>query len=203
VSLTLKRPLRYLITAGRSTPENFDQQRRLIIETISNAVGLGIELVQIREKHLTPRLLFELAHEAAGVTARSRTRLLINGRYDIAIATGADGVHLTSNSLPTAIVRERTHDNFLIAVSTHAKDEVMRSRGDGADLAVYGPIFFTPDKGEPKGSEGLRDVCSAVGDFPVVALGGIDEKNSTEVIDAGAAGYAAIRYLNDFVNIKQ
>lgn len=203
MNLTQRRPIRYLITTGEATPENFESHSVLILETVRKAVEHGIELIQIREKHLTPKLLFELACEASAITADSFTRLLINDRFDIAIAAGADGVHLTSNSLPTPAVRERTPDNFLVAVSTHMKDEVIRSRNDGADLAVYGPVFFTPDKGEPKGLENLRDACAAVGDFPVVALGGVDENNSTEAIDARAAGFAAIRYLNDFVNINQ
>lgn len=201
--LTSKRPLRYLITTGNATSENFDKQSELILETIRNAVTRGIELIQIREKQLTAKLLFELVLGATVFTSKSSAKLLVNDRFDIAIAAGADGVHLTSNSLPTSIIRKRTPDDFLIAVSTHTKDEVIRTQTDGADLAVYGPVFFTPDKGDPKGLEDLRDVCVAAGDFPLLALGGIDEHSSKKVLEAGAAGYAAIRYLNDFVNIKQ
>lgn len=201
--LTLQRPIRYLITAGSSTPDNFNEQREVMLRTICNAVAVGIELVQLREKRLTPKLLFQLSCDAAAITAGSSTRLFVNDRFDIALAAGADGVHLTSNSLPARIVRQRTPDNFVIAVSTHTKNEVIRAKNDGADLVVYGPVFFSPDKGEPKGAEDLRNVCAAAADLPVLALGGIDEQNARIALESGAAGYAAIRSLNDFVNIKQ
>lgn len=202
MNLTSKRPLRYLITTGEATPKNFNTQSIVILETVRKAVDRGIELIQIREKHLTPKLLFDLAQKAVSITSGTSTRSLINDRFDIALAVGADGVHLTSTSLPTLIVRQRVPSDFLIAVSTHTHEEVIQAKNAAADVAVYGPVFVTPDKDEPKGLEDLRKVCAAAGDLPVLALGGINNDNATTVTEAGAAGFAAIRYLNDFVNIE-
>lgn len=203
MTLTSKRPIRYLITTGEATPENFETQSVLILSAVRNAIEQDIELIQIREKSLTPRLVYELVHKAVAITSGSSTKLIVNDRFDIAMAAGADGVHLRSTSLPVSVARKQTPDGFLIAVSTHTKAEVLGSRNNGADLAVYGPVFSTPYKGDPKGLEDLREVCTLAGGFPILALGGIDELNSNEVLEAGAEGFAAIRYLNDFVNIKK
>lgn len=203
MTLTSKRPIRYLITTGEATPENFETQSVLILSAVRNAIEQDIELIQIREKSLTPRLVYELVHNAVAIASGSSTKLIVNDRFDIAMAAGADGVHLRSTSLPVSVARKQTPDGFLIAVSTHTKAEVLGSRNNGADLAVYGPVFSTPYKGDPKGLEDLREVCTLAGGFPILALGGIDELNSNEVLEAGAEGFAAIRYLNDFVNIKK
>jgi thiamine-phosphate pyrophosphorylase len=99
VSHQFHHPIVYLVTPGEATPATFETDRRSILDTIRLAVSEGVTLVQLREKHLTARQLFELAVDAAAITRRSKTRLLINDRFDIAIAAGADGVHLPSDSL--------------------------------------------------------------------------------------------------------
>ena len=162
------------------------------------AVVAQIDLVQIREKNLTARVLYQLATSAAGITKGSATKLLINDRSDIAAAAGADGVHLTTSSLPTAVVRQSFGDGFLIGVSTHSIEEARRARQGGADFAVFGPVFDTASKkefGEPPGLTGLARVCSELSPFPVLALGGVRIGNVAECIRAGARGVAAIRML--------
>ena len=164
------------------------------------AVVARIDLVQIREKKLTASVLYQLATSAAGLTKGSATKLLINDRSDIAAAAGADGVHLTTSSLPTAIVRQSFGDGFLIGVSTHSLEEARLARKGGADFAVFGPVFETASKkefGEPPGLTGLARVCSELSPFPILALGGVMMGNVAECIRAGARGVAAIRMLQE------
>ena len=192
-----------LITDGTLTPSNFVNHRSVLLETVEFAVAAGIELIQVREKQLPGRLLFELVRDAGLVTAGSGTRLLVNERFEIALASGADGVHLTSTSIPVDRVRSSTPSGFLIGVSVHTYDEAAAAKKGEADYAMIGPIFATPGKGEPFGIDQLRDLSAAVDPFPLIAVGGIDDLNYQSVLDAGAAGFAAIRYLNDFVKISQ
>jgi len=165
---------------------------------VQAAVVARIDLVQIREKNLSASVLYQLASSAAGITKGSATKLLINDRSDIAAAAGADGVHLTTSSLPTAVVRQTFGDGFLIGVSTHSLDEARLARQGGADFAVFGPVFETASKkefGEPLGLTGLARVCSELPPFPILALGGVMIGNVAECMRAGARGVAAIRML--------
>jgi len=149
---------------------------------------------------LPARLLFELASRAAEITRGSNTRLLVNDRSDIARASGAGGVHLTTRSLPAQVVRNTYGQEFLIGVSTHSLREAEEARNGGADFVVFGPIFETESKrdfGEPQGLEKLREVTRALGEFPVLAIGGITLENVAECFEADASGIAAIRLLNN------
>ena len=140
----------------------------------------------------------------ARLTRGSDTKLLVNDRADIAAAAGADGVHLTTSSLPAREIRETFGDNFLIGVSTHSALEAVAARVDLADFAVFGPIFETPDKlkyGEPQGLEQLKAITSALEDFPVLALGGISIEKVAECMAAGASGVAAIRMLGESADL--
>ncbi len=175
----------------------------MLLESVRLAVSAGIELIQIREKHLPARLLFDLAVKTVSITTNSATNLLINERFDIAIAAGAFGVHLTSTSVPIEQVRANVPQGFLIGVSAHSRDDVIEAQRSGADYAVLGPAFLTPGKGEPLGIERLEEVCGSIPRFPVIAIGGIDSSNSQSVLESGASGFASIRYLNDFVRIAK
>lgn len=162
------------------------------------AVAARIDLVQIREKNLSASVLYQLAASAAGITKGSATQLLINDRSDIAAAAGADGVHLTTSSLPTAVVRQTFGEEFLIGASTHSLDEAKLARRDGADFVVFGPVFETASKkeyGEALGLTHLATVCAELSPFPVLALGGVEIGNVADCIRAGARGVAAIRML--------
>ena len=196
-------PIRYLITRGDLTESNFSTEKHNTLAVVRSAVNVGIELIQLREKSLDGGSLFELARAAAKLTAGSGTRLLVNERFDIALAAGANGVHLTSRSLPADAVRNVVPQGFLIGKSTHSKDEVLEALVAGADFALFGNVFATPGKGEPAGLGMLFDICASISPFPVIAVGGIDGSNSDSVIDAGAAGFASIRYLNEFVSIGE
>jgi thiamine-phosphate pyrophosphorylase len=200
-------PLLYLITSGtttaQTTPSSKDYSQ--VLELIEAAVTAGIDLVQIREKTLTARVLFELTKQAAQIVAASDTRVLINDRADIAYSAGAHGVHLTTSSLEANVVRQAFGADFLIGVSTHSLPEATAARDACADLVVFGPVFETASKqiyGEPVGVEALREAASLLAPFPVIALGGVAIDNVAECFRAGAAGIAAIRLFSDKAKLR-
>jgi thiamine-phosphate pyrophosphorylase len=195
-------PITYLITDGATTsattPQSADFAR--LLELIERAVAARLSLVQIREKRLRPRVLYELTRRAAAITGGSRTRLLLNDRADIACAGGADGVHLTAVSLEARAVRRAFGDGFIIGVSTHSLAEAAAARQDGADFALLGPIFDTPSKrryGAPLGVERLGEAATALDPFPLIAIGGVSLANLSSVLRAGARGIAAIRLFHE------
>jgi thiamine-phosphate pyrophosphorylase len=143
-------------------------------------------------------VLYELATAAARITEGSATRLLINDRSDIAVTSGAAGVHLTSSSLPTAVVRQAFGDEFVIGVSVHSLEEATVARDSGADFAVFGPVFDTASKreyGPALGVPALARVTSELEPFPILAIGGVSLINVGECLAAGARGVAAITML--------
>jgi thiamine-phosphate pyrophosphorylase len=159
----------------------------------------GVHAVQLRAKTLPTRPLLDLAVALRGLTARHGARLLVNERADVALAVGADGVHLPADGLPVDAARRLFGPGRLVAASTHSVAEAERAAGAGADLVVFGPVFDTPSKqefGPPQGLDVLRDVCRRVA-VPVVAIGGITAGRLEAVRDRGAAGVAVIRALLD------
>ncbi|HEY7783132.1 MAG TPA: thiamine phosphate synthase [Pyrinomonadaceae bacterium] len=202
MSLQHQQPLVYLITSGATTsstdPASNEFQR--VLQLVRSAVAAKIDLLQLREKNLLDKVLYELSLLARSITKGTQTRLLINDRADIARAAEADGVHLTSRSLPVKVVRDMFGPDFLIGVSTHSALEVVQAAAGGADFAVFGPVFETESKlkyGEPQGLDKLRAVTQQTPDFPVLALGGVNLDNASDCNRAGAAGIAAISLLND------
>ena len=199
--MPLQLPIIYAITSGattaQTTPEDPDFAN--ILRLVEAAVGAEVSLVQIREKALTARVLYELATRAAAITRGTSTRLLVNDRFDVAQAAGADGVHLTSTSLPAHLVREICGKDFLIGVSTHSLEEARRAcTPAAADFVVFGPVFETGSK-QPQGLEKLREVTDALKGFPVVAIGGINRDNAEQCYEAGASGVAAIRLFSELL----
>ncbi|HEY4425060.1 MAG TPA: thiamine phosphate synthase [Pyrinomonadaceae bacterium] len=205
--MSLPVPIIYPITSGKTSPQTTpdDPQFSEILRLVSAAVDADVPLFQIREKSLHARVLYELVARAAEITHGSKTRLLVNDRSDIARAAGADGVHLTTQSLPVEAVRNMFGAEFLIGASTHSLDEARAARAGGADFVVFGPIFETESKrayGAPQGLYKLAEVTRALGEFPVVAIGGITPDNVNECFEAGARGIAAIRMLSDAEKMK-
>jgi thiamine-phosphate pyrophosphorylase len=186
-----------------SSPASEDFQNTLTL--VRAATSAHISLIQLREKNLPARTLYELASRSAEITRGTKTRLLINDRADIARAARADGVHLTTRSIEASVMRRAFGTDFLIGVSTHSLAEAKGARQGGADFAVFGPVFDTPSKrayGSPVGTQSLRDVASALDPFPIIALGGITLENAPDVLSAGANGVAAISLLSDSQNIE-
>src|SRR5262249_17832501 len=194
--LNLPHPITYPITSGTTTPQTTPD----VLRFLQAVVTAQIPLFQIREKSLPARVLYDLTIRAVEITRGSNTRVLVNDRVDIARAAGADGVHLTSQSLPANVVRNICGAEFLIGVSTHSLAEARAAQAAGADFVVFGPVFETDSKriyGEPQGLDKLSEVTRELGEFPVVAIGGITIENVGECFDAGARGVAAIRLLNE------
>ena len=191
------------MTSATTTPAS--KEFLDILTTLRAAVASKIDLFQIREKKLTARTLFELTLRAVEITAGSETRLLVNDRADIARGAGADGVHLTANSIRPEVIRRTFGEEFLIGVSTHSLAEVHKASSAGADFAVFGPVFETtskPDYGSPVGIPGLQQAAQAVAPFPVLALGGVSLTNASECLRAGASGIAAISLFANAASIK-
>jgi thiamine-phosphate pyrophosphorylase len=171
------------LTSGRSL--------RWVVEA---ALQGGARAFQLREKDLPPRELYPLALEMRQLTQTYGARLLINDRVDVALAVNADGVHLTTTSLPASIARRVLGPEPLIGVSTHTLAEAQAAAEEGADFLVFGPVFFTPSKapyGQPVGLDALRAVRAAV-KLPMLAIGGIKKANIDQVVAAGADGIAVI-----------
>ena len=171
------------LTAGRPL--------RLVVEA---ALRGGARAFQLREKDLSPRELYPLALEMRQLTQSYGAHLLINDRVDVALAVDADGVHLTTTSLPATVARQLLGPGRLIGVSTHSIAEAQTAADEGADFVVFGPVFYTPSKapyGEPVGLDALRAVRAAV-NLPILAIGGVKKANLDQVLAAGADGIAVI-----------
>ena len=164
----------------------------------------GVDYVQLREKQMAAGELVKLAVAMLVVLRESgSTKLLVNGRPDVAVAAGADGVHLTAQEgeLTVAQVREVFEaagaGTPVISVSCHTLEEVRRAGADGADFILFGPVFEKRVAGEVVvegvGIGVLREACAAAGGAKVLALGGVHAGNAPDCVRVGAAGVAAIR----------
>ena len=196
------RPISYLITSGATTVATTLDSKdfQAIIQLIAAAVAANIDLIQIREKAVTTSVLYELVRRGTELTRHSLTKLLVNDRADVAASAGADGVHLTTRSLPAQVVRQSFGKDFLIGVSTHSLDQAREAREAGADFVVFGPVFQTPSKegyGPAICLEQLNHVCAELDSLPVLAIGGVTQDNFAECLRAGAQGVAAIRMFAD------
>lgn len=199
-------PITCLITEGKFTSENFDAEQRKLSELVNISIENKISFIQIREKKLPAKLVLTLTQEIVKIAENSETKILVNDRFDIALAAGADGVHLTSTSLPTNIVRKNVPAEFIIGVSTHSLEKARQNKNEGADFVTFSPVFKTASKekyGKPQGLEKLWEVCKKLNQFPVIALGGINEENYRTVLENGAKGFASIGFLNNADNLRK
>jgi thiamine-phosphate pyrophosphorylase len=159
------------------------------LDVAGRAAADGVEMIQIRAKQLSTRDLMELARGAVAIPG---ARILLNTRTDVALACGAHGVHLPAGSIAPSTVRRIAPTGFLIGVSCHTIDELRAAENEGADFAVYGPVFASVTKSVvPIGLEALRWATSSVR-LPVYALGGVTAGNTPLCIEAGAVGVAGI-----------
>ena len=158
----------------------------------------GATLIQLREKNLTPRQFFKQAEEASNIARQRGVRIVINDRIDIALALEADGVHLGQDDFPPEAARRLLGDRAIIGVSTHNVEQARRAARLPVNYLAVGPIFTTSSKSNSElvlGLDGLRSVRDAVGDFPLVAIGGISHENALEVLESGADAIAVISAL--------
>lgn len=182
-------PLVHLITDRRLVP---DLPARLALALAGAPPGLVA--VHLREKDLPGGALLALARALLPVVRRHRQALVVNDRLDVALAAGADGVHLPAAGLPPEAARARLGPAALVGVSCHGAGDVRRARAGGASFATFSPVWDTPSKrayGPPVGLAALAE-AAALG-LPLVALGGVTAANAAEARAAGAAGVAVIR----------
>jgi thiamine-phosphate pyrophosphorylase len=181
--------LRCYITDRHSLPAEV-----ALIDNIARSLAAGIEWIQIREKDLSARDLFEITQQVLRLPNLQGSKVLVNTRVDVALAAGAGGAHLRAGSPAPRVWRPLTPPGFLIGVSCHTLDEVRAAEEQGADYAVFGPVFAPRSKATalaPRGIEGLAQAARGVR-IPVLALGGITLANAETCVQAGAAGIAAI-----------
>ena len=224
--------LLYYITDRTAFAADEPTRRRCILEKIGEAARAGVNYIQLREKDLITRELESLAREVVSILTQIRTEdpglktaLLINSRVDVALAVGADGVHLRSDDILPQEVSSIWRKSLVgtaaidcpaaqsaaavdtapklarrtpsIGVSCHSAGEVFRAKADGATFALFAPVFEKKDspRAEPAGLTKLREACKV--DIPVLALGGITIEKAQSCLEVGAAGIAAIRLFQE------
>ena len=178
----------YLI-AGRS-----ETQGRNLEFVVEEALRGGVRAVQLRDKELNTKELYETAYELRRLTSRYGAKLIINDRVDVALSVDADGVHIGSESLPIYKVRRLLGEKKLIGVSCHNQVQAITAQEMGADFITFGPVYYTPSKapyGDPVGVEKLEMIAGML-QIPVFALGGIGRHNCAEVVSCGVRGIALI-----------
>ncbi len=202
----------YVITDHRAVGE------RAILDVVRAAIRGGASVVQLREKTATTREMVELGQALYEVTRQAGIPLIVNDRLDVALAVGAEGVHVGHDDMPVSLARRLIGPNLILGASPETLGEARQMERDGADYLGVGDVYGTPSKsdaGTPIGFHGLTEVIRAVS-IPVVAIGGITLENAGAVIQAGAAGVAVIsavvgapdpeaaaRRLRELVNAKR
>jgi thiamine-phosphate diphosphorylase len=189
------RPVVCMITDRRRLGADDD----LLVERVSAAAAAGVDLVQVRERDMDARALSRLVGRCLDAARGTRTRVLVNDRLDVALATGAHGVHLRGDSMPAARARALTPVGFLIGRSVHSVDEAVQVSADGGvDYLLFGAVFVTSSKpGQtPAGVQMLADVAAATS-VPVLGVGGITEETVPQLAGTGSAGVAAIGFFAD------
>jgi len=178
---------------------------RSLEDCLAQAIAAGVDWVQIREKDLPGRRLYDLAKTAVGhARASENSRVMMNDRLDVALAAQAHGVHLGGRSIPAEVVRKLAPREFAVGVSCHSLFEAQAAEAAGATYLLLGPIFSTPSKlqyGLPLGLAKLREVTAQVS-IPVFALGGITPERISSCRANGAAGIAGIRMFQGCNSIK-
>lgn len=167
-------------------------------EQLARLADGGATLVQLREKHASPREFYRQAEEALRVARARGVRVIINDRADIALALGADGVHLGQDDLDPRAARHLLGDRFVVGYSTHNVAQAIEAARLPVDYVAVGPVFQTSSKERPDpvvGLEGVAAVRAAVGTLPLVAIGGITRETARSVLEAGADSVALIGAL--------
>lgn len=173
-------------------------KKRSHLDIAMAAIAGGVEVIQLRDKEASSQKLFQIAVTLRRLTQQNKVSLIINDRLDIALAVGADGVHLGQNDIPAQVARKLIGPNMILGVSAGSVKEGLEAERQGADYLGVGPIFEARgtkiDAGAPLGLSllnQLREKCK----IPLVAIGGINQDNVKEVIRAGATAAAIISAL--------
>jgi thiamine-phosphate pyrophosphorylase len=217
-----KSSLLYYITDSKAFPGDGSSCRQRLLRKISEAATAGVDYIQLRERDLSSHEIEVLARDAmdriasarpAAGSRKPKTCLLINSRTDVALAVGADGVHLPAGDVSVTVARgvwdlaaatlpvnrgdENRNETPIISISCHSIQDVADAAAAKADLALFAPVFGKESSPQTKatGLEELRAACGS--QIPVLALGGISLENARSCLNAGAAGIAAIRLFQE------
>ena len=207
MTVNSKLPPLYLITDRSQT------LGRSLLDVVKAALEGGVRMIQLREKDLSGKELFNLAKELRELTNQFGAKLLVNDRIDVALAVGADGVHLGHQSISVQDARQvfKTSSliphpsSFLVGVSTHSLEEALNAQSDGADFITFGPVYITPSKaayGQPVGTDKLKEAAEAVR-ISVFALGGVKKGNMEDGLKVGCYGVAMISAIIAADDVKK
>ncbi|ACF46045.1 Thiamine-phosphate diphosphorylase [Prosthecochloris aestuarii DSM 271] len=193
-------PRLYMVTYSRV----FSFPEEKLPSLVSSAVSRSRIIVQLREKHLDTARLYTLAARLQSAINKSDSLLFINERSDIALAVGANGVHMPEQSCPLSATRSIC-PGLYTGKSTHSVQSAITAEQDGADYLLFGPVFDTPLKrkyGPPQGVKQLGEICKNVS-VPVFAIGGITPENAASCLDEGAYGLAAMSLFASPTNLHR
>lgn len=177
-----------------------DAACRWLVQWAATVAAAGVDLIQVRERGLTDRRLEALVRDVVGAARLTAARVMVNDRTDVALVSGAAGVHLPSSAPPCARIRRGVPAGFLIGRSVHASDHAaLHDREDACDYVLFGTVFESASKGEGHAVAGvaaLEAACESLS-RPVLAIGGVSAARAEEAARAGAAGVAAIGLFAD------
>jgi thiamine-phosphate diphosphorylase len=188
-------PIVCMITDRR----RFDGGDDALVQRVAAAAKAGVHLVQVRERDMEAREMSRLVARCVAAVDNTRTRILVNDRLDVALTSGAHGVHLRGDSVAASRARTVPPIGFLIGRSVHTVAEAVTAHAEGgADYLLFGAVFATTSKpGQPPaGVQALADVVRAT-PLPVLAVGGISSDNAAQLAGTGCAGFAAIGWFAD------
>jgi len=190
-TVTFKLPKLYPITDRRVSGLSHAEQ-------VARLIDGGATVIQLRDKESSSADFLRAAEAALSVAQKNHVRLIINDRVDIALALSADGVHVGQSDLPSEIARRLLGPESILGVSTHNVEQVRIASRLPVDYVAFGPIFETGTKQDHEpvaGLDGLRSARAALGDLPLVAIGGLNKDNAAAAIEAGADSVALIAAL--------
>lgn len=199
----IPRPALVLITDSARIRNRPHDGNEILDDIVRDAVLGGVNLVQLREKHLaTPQLIDLGLHVRDAIT--DRALFFVNGDLDAARTLRADGIHLSADGPTPREARDRLGDHALVSVAVHSLAAAISAEREGADMLVFGTVFPSTSHpaGPVAGSDALREVCAAV-TVPVIAIGGITAANAPDCMAAGAAGVAVISAIHDAPNPRE
>ena len=178
--------------------------KQTLYEQVEAALKGGVTCVQLREKELDETAFLQEAKELCALCRRYGVPFLVNDNVEIAIACGADGIHVGQEDLTAGEVRRRVGENMILGVSVHTVEEAFQAVRDGADYLGLGAVFPTSTKTdvEQMSNETLRAICDAV-DVPIVAIGGINRGNILKLAGSGVDGVALVSAIFSAEDIER
>jgi thiamine-phosphate pyrophosphorylase len=178
---------------------------RPLVQALEDAIAGGVTMVQLREKEASSREFYDMAREIQAVTRRYRVPLVINDRLDIALAVGAEGLHIGQSDLPLKEARRLAGKDMFIGISASTVEEAREAERSGADYLGIGAVYPTgskTDAGDAIGLAVFAEVCASV-KIPAVGIGGLNASNAVAVMKAGAAGVAVISAILSQPDIRE